>query len=56
MRYLDRFLRDRRLAQVVRRIPVGAAVLDVGCHDGALFRAIGFGLRFGVGIDSDLAR
>jgi SAM-dependent methyltransferase len=29
-------------------------VLDVGCHDGALFRAIGFGLRHGVGIDSDL--
>jgi 2-polyprenyl-3-methyl-5-hydroxy-6-metoxy-1,4-benzoquinol methylase len=54
VRYLDRFLRDRRLAQVARRIPVGATVLDVGCHDGALFRAIGFGLRHGVGIDSDL--
>lgn len=54
MKYLDRFLRDRRLDQIVRRIPPGARVLDVGCHDGALFRALGHSLRDGFGLDADL--
>jgi len=54
VKHLDRSLRRRRLDQAVRRIPIGARVLDVGCHDGALFRAIGFGLREGIGIDADL--
>ncbi|MGI9031749.1 MAG: class I SAM-dependent methyltransferase, partial [Ilumatobacteraceae bacterium] len=55
MKYFDRYLRDRRIDQVVRRIPPGARVLDVGCHDGALFRALGPALREGVGIDAALA-
>jgi 2-polyprenyl-3-methyl-5-hydroxy-6-metoxy-1,4-benzoquinol methylase len=54
VKHLDRSLRRRRLDQAVRRIPIGARVLDVGCHDGALFRAVGFGLRDGIGIDADL--
>lgn len=54
MKYVDRFLRDRRIDQAVRRIPIGAAVLDVGCHDGELFRALGHSLRHGLGIDSEL--
>lgn len=54
VKYLDRYLRDRRLDQVVRRIPPGARVLDVGCHDGALFRALGHSLREGLGLDPGL--
>jgi len=29
-------------------------VLDVGCHDGALFRALGHSLREGLGVDAGL--
>jgi len=54
VKYVDRLLRDLRIAQAVRRIPCGARVLDVGCHDGALFRAIGTDLVAGVGIDAKL--
>lgn len=54
MRMLDRALRDWRVAVAVAEIPPGARVLDVGCHDGALFRAIGPGLREGLGLDPAL--
>jgi 2-polyprenyl-3-methyl-5-hydroxy-6-metoxy-1,4-benzoquinol methylase len=54
VKYLDRHLRDRRVGQIVRRIPPGARVLDVGCHDGALFRALGPALRDGLGMDDAL--
>ena len=55
MRRFDRFIRDQRINQAVRFIRPGSRVLDIGCHDGALFRAIGPALREGVGIDPDLA-
>ncbi len=55
MNGLDRMIRDRRIAQVVRRIRPGSRVFDIGCHDGALFRSIGPALREGVGVDPDLA-
>jgi cyclopropane fatty-acyl-phospholipid synthase-like methyltransferase len=55
VRRLDRFIRDQRINQAVRFIRPGSRVLDIGCHDGALFRAIGPALREGVGIDPDLA-
>jgi 2-polyprenyl-3-methyl-5-hydroxy-6-metoxy-1,4-benzoquinol methylase len=54
MNWLDRLIRDKRIRRVVRRVRPGARVLDVGCHDGALFRALGHGLREGVGLDPDL--
>jgi SAM-dependent methyltransferase len=54
MKLLDRVLRDWRIAQATSQIPPGAEVLDVGCHDGALFRAIGPALRRGLGVDGDL--
>src|SRR5262249_51897579 len=55
MKRLDVLLRDWRIAHAVRFIRPCSRVLDVGCHDGALFRAIGPGLRQGVGLDPDLA-
>ncbi|UDY35587.1 class I SAM-dependent methyltransferase [Dermatobacter hominis] len=54
MKLLDRVLRDWRIAQATSLIPPGAEVLDIGCHDGALFRAIGPALRSGLGLDGDL--
>jgi SAM-dependent methyltransferase len=54
VKLLDRVLRDWRIAQATSLIPPGAEVLDVGCHDGALFRAIGPALRSGLGLDGDL--
>jgi len=52
---LDRWIRDLRIGRAVRFIPPGARVLDVGCHDGALFRRLGPGLREGIGLDPALA-
>jgi SAM-dependent methyltransferase len=52
---LDVFLRDWRIARAIRFIRPGSRVLDIGCHDGALFRAIGPGLRQGIGVDPALA-
>jgi len=51
---LDRFIRDRRLRQVARLVPDGARVLDVGCHDGALFHRLGDRLGAGLGLDPAL--
>jgi 2-polyprenyl-3-methyl-5-hydroxy-6-metoxy-1,4-benzoquinol methylase len=55
MKLLDRFLRDRRIARVRQYIPTGAALLDVGCGDGALVRDLGDHISRAVGIDPDLA-
>ena len=55
MRRFDRFIRDQRIAQAVRFVRPGSRVFDIGCHDGALFRALGPALREGVGLDPDLA-
>ena len=55
MNRVDRFIRDRRIAQATRFIRPGSRVLDIGCHDGQLFRVIGPALREGIGLDPDLA-
>ena len=54
MKLGDRVLRVWRIAQATSLIPPGAEVLDIGCHDGALFRSIGPALRSGLGLDGDL--
>ena len=51
MKSLDRELQRQRIAKALRFIPQGASVLDVGCADGALFRAGGERIATGVGID-----
>lgn len=55
MNRVDRFIRDRRVVQAVRFVRPGSRVLDIGCHDGHLFRVLGPALREGVGLDPDLA-
>jgi hypothetical protein len=56
MNALDRWIQDWRIREAVRFLPPGPRVLDVGCDDGALFRALGPALREGVGLDPALAR
>lgn len=54
MNVLDRLLRDWRISKAVACIPDDVRVLDIGSHDGALFRSLGTRLRDGVGLDPDL--
>ena len=51
MKYLDYLLQDWRIRRCLGHIPANARVLDIGCHDGALFRHMGERLGFGLGID-----
>lgn len=52
MTWLDRYLQKWRIREARRELPPGARVLDIGTHDGTLFRLTG---AQGVGIDPDLA-
>jgi 2-polyprenyl-3-methyl-5-hydroxy-6-metoxy-1,4-benzoquinol methylase len=56
LRALDRFLRWWRIRKVRRYIASGANVLDIGCHDGALFRILADRVARGVGLDPLVAR
>jgi SAM-dependent methyltransferase len=56
MNALDRWIQAWRIRQAIRFVPPAARVLDVGCDDGALFRALGPRLREGVGLDPALDR
>jgi Methyltransferase domain len=51
MKYVDRLLQDWRIKKGVRYLPRNARVIDVGAHQGELFRALGPGLRAGFGIE-----
>jgi SAM-dependent methyltransferase len=48
---LDRFIQRWRMRQAVRFIPAQARVIDVGAHEGELFRALGGQLNRGFGIE-----
>jgi 2-polyprenyl-3-methyl-5-hydroxy-6-metoxy-1,4-benzoquinol methylase len=56
LRPLDTTIRDIRIRRALRHVPVDAAVLDIGCDDGALFAAAGESIREGVGVDPTLCR
>ena len=51
MTLLDRWIQRWRIAKVRRFIEPDSRVLDIGCHDGALFRRLGDRLGAGVGVD-----
>jgi 2-polyprenyl-3-methyl-5-hydroxy-6-metoxy-1,4-benzoquinol methylase len=51
MKGLDRELQRQRIAKVLPHITPGSNVLDVGCADGAVFRAAEGRIARGVGID-----
>lgn len=51
MKALDRLIQRWRMRQAMRFIPVGARVIDVGAHEGELFRALGGRLGRGFGIE-----
>ena len=56
MRALDRELQRRRVARALPFVPPGSSVIDIGCHDGAFFRAAGDRVVRGVGIDTTAPR
>lgn len=51
MKALDRFIQSWRIRQAMRFIPASARVIDVGAHEGELFRALGATLGRGYGIE-----
>lgn len=51
MNGVDRYLRTLRIRAALPWIPSGGHVLDIGCGDGALFRAPDSPIGSGVGID-----
>jgi 2-polyprenyl-3-methyl-5-hydroxy-6-metoxy-1,4-benzoquinol methylase len=51
MKALDRELQRQRIAKALPFVPTGSNVLDIGCSDGAFFRAAGDRAAKGVGID-----
>jgi SAM-dependent methyltransferase len=56
LRPLDRLLRSWRIKKVKPYLARGCSVLDIGCHDGALFRAYSDRISRGVGLDPLLDR
>ncbi|HYJ60223.1 MAG TPA: class I SAM-dependent methyltransferase [Actinomycetota bacterium] len=51
---VDRAIRAWRIRVAARYVRRGSRVLDVGCHDGALFRALDGRISSGLGVDPDL--
>jgi len=56
MTILDKLIQRLRIAMAMRYIMPGGSVLDVGCHQGELFSALGNRLGSGLGVDPLLER
>jgi SAM-dependent methyltransferase len=54
MKLLDRVLQAWRIPKAEQFIAPGSRVLDIGSHDGVLFRALGSRISSGLGIDPAL--
>lgn len=51
MKQLDRFIQRWRMRQAIRFIPANARVIDIGAHEGELFKALGSKLVRGFGVE-----
>jgi Methyltransferase domain len=51
MKQLDRFIQRWRMRQALRFVPSNARVIDIGAHEGELFKALGARLERGFGIE-----
>jgi SAM-dependent methyltransferase len=51
MRWVDGFLQKWRIRKAIPWIPPRSRVLDVGCHQGELFKALGGAIAPSVGMD-----
>jgi 2-polyprenyl-3-methyl-5-hydroxy-6-metoxy-1,4-benzoquinol methylase len=56
MKFLDKYLRDVRIARARPFVRKGDLVLDVGCRDGVMFRQWAGLIGHGIGIDPTLTR
>jgi cyclopropane fatty-acyl-phospholipid synthase-like methyltransferase len=54
MTWMDRWIQKQRINRVLPYIPANSTVLDIGCHHGELFEAMGDRLRLGFGLDPQL--
>ena len=51
MRLIDRILQSWRIQRVLRYLPESARVIDIGAHQGELFKVLGKRLEQGFGVD-----
>lgn len=56
MTWMDRWIQQKRFNQVIPNIPRDSIVLDIGCHQGELFKSMGTRLKSGFGIDPLLSK
>lgn len=54
MKSLDRFLQRWRISKAAAQLREGSSVIDIGCHDGALFRLAADRVAGGVGLDPEM--
>jgi 2-polyprenyl-3-methyl-5-hydroxy-6-metoxy-1,4-benzoquinol methylase len=49
--FLDTFIQQQRINKALPHIPPACVLLDIGCHRGELFKALGNKLVHGTGVD-----
>jgi 2-polyprenyl-3-methyl-5-hydroxy-6-metoxy-1,4-benzoquinol methylase len=55
MTFLDTFIQQQRINKALRHISAGCVLLDIGCHQGELFKVLGNNLAHGIGVDPGLS-